>query len=455
VSARLGTIVFASPFSLIDYSSGAAIATYQSLELLARSGFRCLSYCAARMDFGEEVCLEETLAEMGLAYQVEHAAIGDAEEVPSGPAVAPEGDRHVFRPAPRGCPGRKTSQSPARERLRLVHTRLGSVRVTVFRNQFTRLGPTREEAAAFLAGYDRFLARYCPSVVLTYGGGPLGDAMIDLARRRGIAVVFGLHNFAYHDLRAFRNVDYVIVPSRFSQHYYAERLGLRCEVMPCAIAMDRIMVRERRPQYLTFVNPQIVKGLYVFARIAEQIARRRPDIPILVVESRRRGRALEETGVDLSWATSLLGMTNTTDPRKFYAVTKVMVMPSLWNESFGLVAAEAMLNGIPVLASDRGALAEIVGDGGFLFTIPGRYTPATRLVPTPEEVEPWVETIIRLWDDEEFYRAQSDRALQWSQRWHPDRLRPLYTEFFTNVHPQAGPPLVPHVPARTGWSTAP
>ena len=35
-----------------------------------------------------------------------------------------------------------------------------------------------------------------------------------------------------------------------------------------------------------FVNPQPTKGLFVFARIAEQLQRRRPDIPILVVESR-------------------------------------------------------------------------------------------------------------------------------------------------------------------------
>jgi glycosyltransferase involved in cell wall biosynthesis len=212
--------------------------------------------------------------------------------------------------------------------------------------------------------------------------------------------------------------------------------------LPYAIDLGRVSVAERSPRYLTFVNPQATKGLYVVARIAEQLARRRPDIPVLVVEGRARGRALEKTGVDLSWAKNLFGMANTTDPRKFYAVTKVLLMPSLWNESFGLVAAEAMLNGIPVLASNRGALPEVVGEGGLLFDIPARYTPETRDVPTAEEVEPWVETIIRLWDDEAFYRQRSEKALSWSQRWHPDKLRPLYVEFFSNLHPQPGPPIV-------------
>ena len=68
---------------------------------------------------------------------------------------------------------------------------------------------------------------------------------------------------------------------------------------------------------------------------------------------------------------------NAADPRTFYAVSKLLLVPSLWNESFGLVAAEAMLNGIPVLASNRGALPETIGDAGFLFDIPARYTPET------------------------------------------------------------------------------
>ena len=86
------------------------------------------------------------------------------------------------------------------------------------------------------------------------------------------------------------------------------------------------------------------------------------------------------------------------------------------------------------------------GDGGMLFDIPSRYTPDTRIVPTVEEVEPWVETILRLWDDEAFYRQQSEKALARAAQWRPDRLRRLYVEFFRNVYPQPGPPVVPRTP---------
>ncbi len=42
------------------------------------------------------------------------------------------------------------------------------------------------------------------------------------------------------------------------------------------------------------------------------------------------------------------------------------LMMSSWEEGFGLPALEAMALGVPVIASDRGALPDVVGDAGFL-----------------------------------------------------------------------------------------
>lgn len=46
----------------------------------------------------------------------------------------------------------------------------------------------------------------------------------------------------------------------------------------------------------------------------------------------------------------------------FYAAMDVMIVPSRW-EGFGLVVAEAMRNGCPVIVNSRGALPELVIDG--------------------------------------------------------------------------------------------
>ena len=123
-------------------------------------------------------------------------------------------------------------------------------------------------------------------------------------------------------------------------------------------------------------------------------------------------------------------------------MTKLLLMPSLM-ENAALVAMEAMCNGIPVLASTRGGLPETVGEAGFLFDIPARYTPEIRDLPAAEEVEPWVETIIRLWDDLAQYDCWSRAAGERAQQWHPDRLAPIYRDLFSRITRQPGPPLVP------------
>ena len=148
-----------------------------------------------------------------------------------------------------------------------------------------------------------------------------------------------------------------------------------------------------------------------------------------------------QLGIDMGDATKVRTLPNWVD-RRFLAATKVLLMPSLI-ESVGFAAMEAMLNGIPVLASNRGGLPETIGDASFLFDIPARYTPETREVPTVEEVEPWVETIVRLWDDAAECERWSHAARERAGRWRPERLAPIYSEFFGCITHQPGPPLVP------------
>ena len=151
-------------------------------------------------------------------------------------------------------------------------------------------------------------------------------------------------------------------------------------------------------RYVTFVNPEPRKGVHVFARIAEVLSRRRPDIRLLLVEGAAKRSSLAALGVDLAGLGNLTIWHNTPDARKFHAVSKLLLMPSLM-ENAGFIAMEAMTNGIPVLASNRGGLPETIGGsphpnplpegegtGGFLFDIPARYTPETRDVPTAAEV---------------------------------------------------------------------
>jgi glycosyltransferase involved in cell wall biosynthesis len=194
-----------------------------------------------------------------------------------------------------------------------------------------------------------------------------------------------------------------------------------------------LAAEDPNPKYVTFINLQPDKGATVFARIALELGARRPDIPLLLVEGRGTADALAQLPIDLSSLTNLNRMTNTPDPRDFYRVSRVVLMPSLWRESLGRVAIEAIANGIPVLASDRGAMPETLGDAGFVFTIPERCTPSSGAVPTAHEVTPWVAAIERLWDDPAFEARHRALARAEAGRWDSDRVAQDYAAFFESL----------------------
>jgi glycogen(starch) synthase len=50
-----------------------------------------------------------------------------------------------------------------------------------------------------------------------------------------------------------------------------------------------------------------------------------------------------------------------------FARASLVVVPSLGGEVFGLVVAESMQRGLPVVASDLGAFTEVLGDSGMIF----------------------------------------------------------------------------------------
>jgi glycosyltransferase involved in cell wall biosynthesis len=401
VSAPNPSVLFASYHAYLDRSSGAALSNQELLEDLSAHGWTCRVVCGPQLDSEDRRGPADVLRE----YQVPH---------------------HLERRAPAfGKP------------YELFHYTLGGVPVCQYCPEgFTpHEPPTQDEGVPFLDVLSRTCHLFRPQVVLTYGGSAVSPHLIRRAKKAGARVIFSLHNFAYQDRTLFCDVDALRVPSQYARTVYKDRLGVDVEVVEYPRNLSRARAERVDGRFVTFVNPIPIKGSAWFARIAVEVAARRPEIPFLVVEGRGGLGWLRRVPVDWSIVTNLHGMHSTPYPKEFYSQSRVVLVPSLWEESFGRVAAEALANGIPVLASRRGALPETLGGAGFLFDIPDRYTEGAGMtqVPSSAEVAGWVETIERLWDDAAFYDECRAQALERAQVWEPDRLRAGVEAFFRQV----------------------
>jgi glycosyltransferase involved in cell wall biosynthesis len=107
------------------------------------------------------------------------------------------------------------------------------------------------------------------------------------------------------------------------------------------------------------------------------------------------------------------------DMKPVYADTRLLLVPSLWNEAFGRVAVEAMLNGIPVIASNRGALPEVVGEGG-------------TIINDVEDVSEWKNEIHK-YDSPSYYAAKSSAAREQAAKYRSERLIKKFSEWICTL----------------------
>ena len=173
-----------------------------------------------------------------------------------------------------------------RTRDRVVHYRVGGVPVTLLvtrHNDESR--PHRGEMTAYLSKFDDLLDTFRPDQLIACNGHAMIFEAMARARARGITTAFAVRGFGYYQARYFKDVDYVFTCSRFLSDVYKEKIGLDSTPLKPPIDWSAVVAPAESRRFVTFVHPARHKGLLLFARLADMLGSRRPDIPVLVVQS--------------------------------------------------------------------------------------------------------------------------------------------------------------------------
>ncbi|MFO0989362.1 MAG: glycosyltransferase [Alphaproteobacteria bacterium] len=264
--------------------------------------------------------------------------------------------------------------------------------------------PTAETPWRLLraAGSERALgdaiARFAPIATVLRGAAAAAVARNPAAFALRLHVYFesGFEHRSYPSRRQAPDYRYAACSpflARLAETYFAAPVA----TIPPIVEPDTYRVaRPQTGDAVLFVNPVAVKGVHIAAAVAARLPRRR----FLFARSWPDTAAHPHVEVALpnvEWLPAVHDM------RPIYAQARLVLVPSVWEESYGRVVGEAQLNAIPAVASDRGGLRETVGPGGIV-------------LPLAAPLEAWCEAVESLFADEAKYVALAQRAREHATR---------------------------------------
>ncbi len=171
-----------------------------------------------------------------------------------------------------------------------------------------------------------------------------------------------------------RRVSRIIVPSESVRRKVMMRFSLPAEkviTIPAGVDTSKfhpLNVSTDMGRYILFVGSlEPRKNLFGLLNAWDEINERHPNISLVIAGTSGGAfrRLFHPSSVDrVRW----IGYVPETDLPALYAGADLFILPS-FDEGFGLPVLEAMACGTPVIASNGGALPEVVGDAGIIFNL--------------------------------------------------------------------------------------
>jgi glycosyltransferase involved in cell wall biosynthesis len=245
------------------------------------------------------------------------------------------------------------------------------------------------------------------------------------------STAYALRSFVARRFRLFHNnVDILMVPTHFSKTMLLRAGFDRDQVMvvPNPTAVTEIPSDRALGDYVAFagrISPEkgldtLLSAAALLPHLSFKVAGDGPVLPSMIA------RAPKNVSFEGRLAYDQL--------LSFYRKARMLVVPSVWFEPFGMVAADAMALGLPVVASRIGGLPDVVDEG------------VTGLLFEPGNAAELAQQICRIWADPELGArlGQSGRtkaAHRYSQEAY---YRNLLAAYNTAIHGRStSPALLP------------
>lgn len=229
----------------------------------------------------------------------------------------------------------------------------------------------------------QYVQRAKPDVVVSHHDHTL--IALKAAAKIGARSVFCVHNDMDLNRRPLNgDPDLVIFNSEWVKDSLIEKFGAPKEslVFRPPLTPDRHKVNSTG-DHITLVNLNEHKGAHLFYQLAAAM----PDHQFLGVVGGHGQQVIRR-------APNVTIAEHDPDMKRVWSNTRILLMPSLY-ESYGLVAVEAGLNGIPTIANPTPGLRENLGAGG--------------LFADRDDLAEWVSLIEHL-DNPRVYAEASDYA---------------------------------------------
>ena len=183
--------------------------------------------------------------------------------------------------------------------------------------------------------FDQELHNFRPDLLVGFGGLPGDVRRFERARRQAVRIVFALRNEGYLNeggADLLRTMHGVLTPSEYLTRVYRTAFGIESTPLPLPMELDDVLAPQHDPIFFTMINPSPEKGLMVIARLADELSLRRPDIPLMIIESRGSAGKLVAAGMaggfDLRRHENVMMSPPLAQPKEIYLATRALLVPS-------------------------------------------------------------------------------------------------------------------------------